>query len=84
MSDTATVTDVHRFLAERAPNVGRMFLDRLEQSPDRPAYRFPDGASWTTVTWRQTGDRVRSLAAGLVALGIDPEERVAIVSGTRY
>ncbi len=84
MSETATVTDVHRFLAERAPSVGRMFLDRVQQSPDRPAYRYPAGDTWTTVTWRETGDRVHSLAAGLVALGIDPEERVAIVSGTRY
>jgi long-chain acyl-CoA synthetase len=84
MSDTATVNDVHRFLAERAPTVGRMFLDRLAQTPDRPAYRYPEGDSWATVTWEQTGKRVRSLAAGLVALGIEPEQRVAIVSGTRY
>ena len=84
MSETASVTDVHRFLADRAPTVGRMFLDRIAQSPDRPAYRFPEGDSWATVTWGETGTRVRSLAAGLVALGIEPEERVAIVSGTRF
>ncbi|HEX2176180.1 MAG TPA: long-chain fatty acid--CoA ligase [Nocardioidaceae bacterium] len=84
MSETASVTDVHRFLAERAPSVGRMFLDRVEQTPDRTAYRYPEGESWAAVTWRETGARVNSLAAGLVALGIEPEQRVAIVSGTRY
>jgi long-chain acyl-CoA synthetase len=84
MSETAAVTDVHRFLAERAPSVGRMFLDRVEQTPDRTAYRYPEGESWAAVTWRETGARVNSLAAGLVALGIEPEQRVAIVSGTRY
>jgi long-chain acyl-CoA synthetase len=83
MSEAATVNDAHRYLAERAPNVGRMFLDRVEQTPDQPAYRFPEGDSWATQTWHETGARVRSLAAGLVALGIEPEERVAIVSGTR-
>jgi long-chain acyl-CoA synthetase len=84
MSDAAAVTDTERFLAERAPTVGRMFLDRVEQTPDRPAYRFPEGDSWASVTWADTGARVRSLAAGLVALGIEPEERVAILSGTRF
>jgi long-chain acyl-CoA synthetase len=84
MSETATVTDVHRFIADRAPTVGRMFLDRVAQTPQRPAYRYPEGDSWATVTWEETGRRARSLAAGLVAIGIDPEERVAIVSGTRY
>jgi long-chain acyl-CoA synthetase len=83
MSEAATVNDAHRYLAERAPNVGRMFLDRVEQTPDQAAYRFPEGDSWATSTWDETGARVRSLAAGLVALGIEPEERVAIVSGTR-
>jgi long-chain acyl-CoA synthetase len=84
MSEPATVSDVHRLLAERAPTVGRMFLDRVEQTPDQPAYRYPDGETWATMTWGETGARVRSLAAGLVALGIEPEQRVAIVSGTRY
>jgi long-chain acyl-CoA synthetase len=84
MSEPATVSDVHRLLDERAPTVGRMFLDRVEQTPDQPAYRYPDGEAWATITWGETGERVRSLAAGLVSLGIEPEQRVAIVSGTRY
>jgi long-chain acyl-CoA synthetase len=84
MSQPAPVSDVHRFLADRAPTVGRMFLDRVEQTPDQPAYRYPEGDAWTTITWRETGNRVRSLAAGLVSLGIEPEQRVAIVSGTRF
>ena len=32
----------------------------------------------------QTGDRVRSLAAGLLSLGLESEQRVGIASGTRY
>ncbi|MGH3365806.1 MAG: AMP-dependent synthetase/ligase [Nocardioidaceae bacterium] len=84
MSDAATLTDAYRFLEDRPPTVGRMFFDRVEQTPDRGAYRYPDGDAWASLTWRQTGARVRSLAAGLVALGIEPEQRVAIASGTRY
>ena len=36
------------------------------------------------VTWQQAGDEVDRLAAGLMALGIEPEQRVAIASTTRY
>jgi long-chain acyl-CoA synthetase len=68
----------------RAANVGRMFFDRVEQTPKMQAYRYPEGDTWTSVTWAETGDRVRKIAAGLVALGIEPEERVAIAASTRY
>jgi len=71
-------------IENRAPNVARQFLDRVEETPGRPAYRFPEGDNWTSVTWAQTGDRVREVAAGLVALGVEPGQRVAIASGTRY
>jgi long-chain acyl-CoA synthetase len=37
-----------------------------------------------TVTWREAGDRVTRIAAGLIALGLQPEQRVGIASTTRY
>ncbi|MPZ59711.1 MAG: AMP-binding protein [Propionibacteriales bacterium] len=70
-------------LENRAPSVGRMFLDRVAQTPQHEAYRYPEGDGWASMTWRQVGDRVRMLAAGLVALGVEPEQRVAIASTTR-
>ncbi|HEU4910850.1 MAG TPA: long-chain fatty acid--CoA ligase [Actinomycetes bacterium] len=65
-----------------------MFLDRVAATPTREAYRRPvdgpDGTtSWHSMTWAEAGDRVQQLAAGLVALGIEPEQRVAIISSTR-
>jgi long-chain acyl-CoA synthetase len=62
-----------------------MFRDRVAATPDSEAFRYPDGSGgWASVTWRQVGDRVELIAAGLIALGINPEERVALASGTRY
>ena len=70
---------------ERMPrNVAVQFLDRVKQSPDREAYRFPKGDVWESRTWRQTGDEVSRIAAGLLALGIQLEQRVGIASATRY
>lgn len=84
MSAAAPTGDDHTVVENRASNVARMFLDRVERTPEREAYRFPDGAQWRSSTWRETGERVRGLAAGLIALGIEPEERVAIASTTRF
>jgi long-chain acyl-CoA synthetase len=64
--------------------VGRQFLDRVAASGDREAFRYPVGGTWKSVTWKEAGDRVSRLAAGLVALGVEPQQRVGIASGTRY
>ncbi|MEQ7005483.1 long-chain fatty acid--CoA ligase [Actinopolymorpha sp. B17G11] len=69
---------------DRAPTVARMILDRIASTPEEEAYRYPVGDRWESATWQQTGDRVRRLAAGLIALGIQPEERVAIAAATSY
>jgi long-chain acyl-CoA synthetase len=71
-------------IENRATSVGRLFLDRVQTSPDREAYRYPVGDRWESVTWRETGDRVTRLAAGLVALGVEPQQRVGIMSSTRF
>jgi len=83
MSQSAVSHDLSA-VENRAPNVGRQFYDRVQASPHREAFRFPRGDQWESVTWQETGDRVRKVAAGLVALGIEPEQRVGIASGTRY
>ncbi|WP_237570521.1 AMP-dependent synthetase/ligase [Mycolicibacterium lacusdiani] len=72
------------WVAERVPSVARLFLDRIAATPSTEAFRFPSARGWESVTWQQVGDRVVRLAAGLVALGIEPEERVALASSTRY
>ena len=72
------------FLETMPPNVAVQFLSRVEESPDTEAFRYPDGDSWRSDTWREAGDRVSQLAAGLLALGIEPEQRVGIASSTRY
>lgn len=63
--------------------VPEMLLRRVEATPDNPAFLHPEGDGWKTLTWRQTGDRVRAIACGLLSLGLAPEERCAIFSSTR-
>jgi len=66
-----------------AASVGRLFLDRVAATPAAEAYRCPEPGGWASVTWAQAAETVRTVAAGLLALGIGPQERVAIASSTR-
>ncbi len=68
---------------QRPASVGSMFLDRVDATPDREAYRRPVGDGWESMSWREAGDRVQQLAAGLLDLGVLPEERVALICTTR-
>jgi len=73
-----------KIVENRARTVGDLFFDRVKASGPREAYRYPDeNENWISITWQETGDRVSRIAAGLVDLGVEPEQRVAIASGTR-
>ena len=67
--------------------LARLFWDRAATSPDDVAYRHPvrlrSRVAWEDVTWSDARALVEPLAAGLVGLGVEPGDRVAIVSRTR-
>jgi long-chain acyl-CoA synthetase len=69
--------------ATRAPNLALLFLQRVEASGDKEAFRYPEGDGWISVTWKQAAERVEALAAGMLALGISAEDRIGIASTTR-
>ncbi len=67
----------------RAPSVGHLLRQRIADTPDNPAYSYPAGIAWDELTWAEIGERVWALAAGLVDLGIQHEDRVSLASNTR-
>ena len=71
-------------IESRAESVPKMFRNRVAATPNSEAFRFPQGNDWVSATWQQVADRVDHIAAGLISLGIHPEDRVALASGTRY
>jgi long-chain acyl-CoA synthetase len=85
------VTDTQKLLETRPPSVATLFLDRVAATPDAEAYRYPvpaeggDGGpdGWKSLTWGESARRVYAIAAGLMELGVRPEERVAIAANTR-
>lgn len=70
-------------LASRPSSVAGMLLKQVKASGPREALRHLQGDRWVSLTWDEVQQRVFELAAGLLALGVGPEDRVAIASGTR-
>src|SRR5215813_14077827 len=60
-----------------------MFWSRVDKSADRPAQMSKRHGAWTTLTWREVGEIVRELALGLIAVGRQPGEAVALLSTSR-
>ncbi len=66
-----TDTIVHRFRA------------RAARQPRRTAMRHMVAGRWATVTWSEYATAVDETAVGLMALGIEPGDRVGLLAGNR-
>src|SRR6185295_16727747 len=70
-------------LVRKTTSIAQLFSRRVQETPDREAFRYPVGDQWRSMTWRQTSERVKAIAGGLLALGLQREERVGILCNTR-
>jgi long-chain acyl-CoA synthetase len=59
------------------------FLHRTRHGAAKLAFKYPVGAAWRDMSWGEAGQRVQAIACGLTSLGVQPQERVAILAGTR-
>ena len=58
-------------------------LEHARNTPDKPLLAYREGDRFVDVTAREFADRVRRLARGLIGIGVQPGDRVALMSGTR-
>ncbi|MEV8065103.1 AMP-dependent synthetase/ligase [Streptomyces sp. NPDC085995] len=84
------MSDAQTLIENRPPSVAALFLERVAATPDAEAYRYPvppaagEGPDdWKSLTWAEAAERVYAIAAGLIELGVHPEERVALAASTR-
>jgi long-chain acyl-CoA synthetase len=60
------------------------FRHAVKRFPEEPALHFRRASAWEPITWADYGRRVDRVAAALEELGVEPGERVAILSGNRF
>jgi len=75
-------TQNHR-LGVDGKSIGEMLANRVAASPNAAAFMSKIGGQWQTVTWQQAYDRAAEMAHGLIALGMKPGDKVAIIGSTR-
>ena len=62
--------------------VAQMFWDAVAKRGDRVCLRQKDFGIWRAISWNQLGEAARDIGMGLVALGFEPGEVIAILSNT--
>ena len=72
------------FTVAETDNIVSVVYEHERDDPNHPIYqRLVDG-NWVDVSCAQAAAQIRSTAQGLIANGVAPGDRVAIMSATRY
>ncbi|WP_438855835.1 AMP-dependent synthetase/ligase [Agromyces sp. M3QZ16-3] len=71
--------------ADPDANTTDLLVERVKATPDSVLFSLPTaGGGWSPVTTREFHEQVVRLAKGLVAAGIQPGDKIGLMSKTRY
>lgn len=73
-----------RFTVAGDESIVHTVFEHARRSPERVLFSRPVGETWEDVTAAQFADLVTGVAKGLVAAGVQPGDRVALLSPTRF
>jgi len=72
------------FTIDEHDNVASVVYAHERDDPDHAIFQRLVNGAWVDVTCRQAAAQIRSAAQGLIAEGVQPGDRVALLSATRY
>lgn len=59
-------------------------IENAEKRPTHVSLSVPRGGAWVDVTAAQFLDEIKAVAKGIIASGVQPGERIGVMSRTRY
>ena len=68
---------------ERFDNLVGMFLTRAAENGDKPFLSAKRDGQWRAITWNEAARQVAALAESLTRIGLEPGDRVMLVSENR-
>jgi len=68
----------------RYNNLVEMFFSNVERLQDRTAYMYKDAGIYKSISFKEAAEWVKKIASGLVNLGIERGDKVALLSENRY
>ena len=85
MTPSKTTPDAEQPATPSTPSPGTMSALVLDASAKYTgtALKYPVGKGWGEISYPKLGTGVREIAKGLIALGVQAGDRVAILSNTR-
>jgi long-chain acyl-CoA synthetase len=72
------------YVVQPADNVTDDIFTNAANWPGTVGLKRKVNGTWTPVTWREFAGEVRAIAAGFIAAGIRPGDRVGLMSRTRF
>ncbi len=71
-------------MAAALNSLPQMFFEAAARGGQSPRYMSKSASGYQTATWAESLAAVEETAAALIEFGISPQDRVAIISGTRH
>src|SRR6185436_1731825 len=68
---------------DAVPSLTRLFFDQAAKLSRQPLLRSKQNGAWVPISYGEAAAKVKSLARGLIGLGIQPGDRVALISENR-
>ncbi|MGV0835354.1 AMP-dependent synthetase/ligase [Mycolicibacterium thermoresistibile] len=72
------------FTVDQRDNIVSAVFDHERDDPHHVIFQRQGDGGWSDVTCAQAAEQIRSVALGLIAEGVQPGDRVVLMSATRY
>jgi long-chain acyl-CoA synthetase len=72
------------YVVKPGDNITDDVFEHAQNMPDMVGFKRKVNGTWAPVTWREFAEQARGIAAGFIGAGVQPGDRVGLMSRTRF